>query len=132
LDKDRVQEYRGQKNKLHQKLYHMEAARGDWRRKPGKVNLSKNVLVCGESLGARVKARRKVGPKHRSRKIEQDKRHSVRSNLGHFSKNEHVHKGRDKGLRQIPQGAKDCLLVLRDKVALYEHLYKEAVGPHIL
>ena len=50
LDKDRVQENRGQKDKLHQKLYHMKAAGCNGACQTRKVNLSKNVLVCRKCL----------------------------------------------------------------------------------
>ena len=99
--------------------------------KARKINFAEDPRVANEGDGRAVDAIRKVRPAGDTRQIKEQRRHTVRGQLGHLPKDDSEHESGEKRLEDVPERAQNRLFILSDEIAPHEHGRKVAITPQV-
>ena len=114
---------------LDQKLPDIADTVRDWDGQPGKVNFGEECRVGSEGIGRSAKAGGEIIPNDNSRHVEKERRDVVRGDPRDVPENHLENEGAYKRLNEIPERAKNGLLMQRDEIAPDHQRYEIAVTP---
>jgi len=83
----------------------------------GEIDLAEQTRIVDEGVRTLLERRRKKGPQHRPRKVEQGLGYFVGAHLRDVSKHEHVQERRHERLEHEPQRTENRLFVDRDELS---------------
>lgn len=100
-----------------------------WDYQTWEVDFAKDVGIGSEDVGADGESLVEVVPEQDAGHVEEWLWSTIGADAGEATEHEHVHDGGEDGLNDIPERAKNGLLVLGNDIALDVHDVEIAIAP---
>ena len=131
-DEGEVSHKEQEEDKLDEESDEVAHQDGDGHGQARKVDLAEEVAVLDKGVAGFGQAFGKVAPNHRTAHVEEEGRQFIGGKLGDVAKNDRKGDGGKQGLDEIPDGAKDGLLVSGHKIAADEEQHQVAVAEELI
>lgn len=121
--------HQDEEDELDEHLDQVAGGATQWDDQAGKIDFTEDVGISCEDVGADGEGLIEIIPEQDACHVEQGLRCTIGADASEATKHKHVHHSGENGLDDIPEGAKDGLLVLGDDIALDVHDVEIAIAP---